>query len=329
MDELVTYKILKKDTETGEEYSGIDEVAFTSDPAVITKGLAFKSSHRFHFSDKPKMRIVAPAMIPMEIYRNQDGEEFNVAFTAEQIEELHKDLMLKMRETNLFNFEHDKGDKVPAYILEAWIVDNPKEDKAWSTYGIDVPKGTLMLTTQITDEAFYNKIVENDQIGYSIGGAFGLKLSKQVKQSYMMQVPDGEHLINGQIFVFSNGVVTEVKSAPITLASDEETKPEETETPVEEVKEEMAEETKPEEVQEEMAEEVATEEAPAAEAVTAEQVSAMIDEKMSEVVGMLAELKAKLLETESVEEEKEEEAAPVMLSAHERLAQFSKSFNKK
>ena len=144
MDELVKYKILKKDLETGEEFTGLDEIAFTSDPAIITKGLAFSAVKRMHFSDKPKMRIVAPAMIPMDIYRNQDGEEFEVTFTAEQIEEIHKELMMKTREGNLFNFEHDKGQKVPAYILEAWIVDNPKEDKSWSTYGIEVPKGTLM-----------------------------------------------------------------------------------------------------------------------------------------------------------------------------------------
>lgn len=182
MDELVKYKILKVDPETGEEFTGLDEIAFTSDPAIITKGLAFSAVKRMYFSDKPKMRIVAPAMIPMDIYRNQDGEEFEVTFTAEQIEEIHKELMMKTREGNLFNFEHDKSDKVPAYILEAWIVDNPKEDKSWSTYGIEVPKGTLMLTTQITDEKYYNELVANDQIGYSIGGSFGLKLSKH--QSY-------------------------------------------------------------------------------------------------------------------------------------------------
>ena len=179
MEELLKYKILKIDHETGEEFKGLDEIAYTSDPAIITKGFAFTAGKSMHFSYKPKMRIVAPEMIPMDIYRNQDGEEFEVTFTAEQIEEIHKDLMLKTKDGNLFNFEHDKSSKVPAYILEAWIVDNPKEDKAWSSYGIDVPKGTLMLTTQITDEKFYNELVKNDQLGYSIGGSFGLKLSKQ------------------------------------------------------------------------------------------------------------------------------------------------------
>ena len=314
MDELVKYKILKKDLETGEEFTGLDEIAFTSDPAIITKGLAFSAVKRMHFSDKPKMRIVAPAMIPMDIYRNQDGEEFEVTFTAEQIEEIHKELMMKTRDGNLFNFEHDKSDKVPAYILEAWIVDNPKEDKAWSTYGIEVPKGTLMLTTQITDEKFYNELVANDQIGYSIGGSFGLKLSKHTNTNNM-SLPEGTQLTEGKQYIFSNGVLTEVtvELSEATEEVKEEVKEEETE---------MASDTT--ETTEEVVEETPTEEAPA---LTEEKVASMIDEKMAEVINMLAELKA-ALEGKEMEVEEEEEAAPVQLSATQRLAKFSQAFKK-
>lgn len=327
MDELVKYKILKKDLETGEEFTGLDEIAFTSDPAIITKGLAFSAVKRMHFSDKPKMRIVAPAMIPMDIYRNQDGEEFEVTFTAEQIEEIHKELMMKTREGNLFNFEHNKSDKVPAYILEAWIVDNPKEDKAWSTYGIDVPKGTLMLTTQITDEKFYNELVANDQIGYSIGGSFGLKLSKHTNTN-TMSLPEGTQLTEGKQYIFSNGVLTEVE---VNLSED---KPMDEEKPAEEMPQEMAEdkpmeetETPADESKEETPQEMAEETPTDAPALTEEKVASMIDEKLAEVVAMLAELKA-ALEGKEMEVEVEEESAPVQLSAIERLTKFSKSFKK-
>lgn len=315
MDELVTYRILKKDPDTGEVFYGLDEVAYTSKPAVITKGVALTAQTRLSFSDKPKMRIVAPAIIPMEIYRNQDGEEFNVSFSADQIEELHKDLMLKMRETNLFNFEHDKSKNVPAYILEAWIVDNPKLDKAYSTYGIEVPKGTLMLTTQITDEDYYNKIVENDQVGYSIGGLFGMKLSKHEKPNNM-NVPDGTHIIAGKAYTFSNGVVTAFED----VEKEEEVALEE--TPKEE---EVAEEVPQEEEVEmaEVAEEVAAE--PTAEAITEEQVIAIVDERINEVLNAVAELKAQI-EVAKQEDAEQEEKAPVMLTATERLSQFSKSF---
>ena len=326
MEELVKYKILKVDHETGEEFTCLDEIAFTSDPAIITKGLAFSAVKRMHFNDKPKMRIVAPAMIPMDIYRNQDGEEFEVTFTAEQIEEIHKELMLKTKDGNLFNFEHDKGQKVPAYILEAWIVDNPKEDKAWSSYGIDVPKGTLMLTTQITDEKFYNELVKNDQLGYSIGGSFGLKLSKQTNTNTMSLSAETQ-LTEGKQYIFKNGKLEEVEAK-----FSEETTEEKAEEVVEEVKEEMSSEEATEEVKEEVTEEVSTElaeEPVPADALTEEKVSQMIDAKVGEVLNMLAELKATIEEAKNEDVEEEEEQAPVQLSAIEKLAKFSKQLKNK
>lgn len=323
MDDLVTYRILKKDIETGEEFTGLDEVAFTSDPAIITKGFAFKGAKRLSFKDEPKMRIVAPAMIPMEIYRNQDGEEFNVSFSAEQIDLIHAELMLKISQgESLFNFEHDKEKKVPAYVLEAWIVDNPKEDKAYTTYGIEVPQGTLMLTTQITDKDYYNKLVDNDQLGYSIGGSFGLKLSKHINK-YTMSLPEGTQLTEGKQYIFSNGVLTEVavSLSEETTEEVEEVVEEETEMASEETTEETTEEVV-EEKETEMAEEPAT-----SEALTEEKVSQMIEAKVSEVLDMLAEIKAGM-EDKKEDVMEEEEQAPVQLSAFEKLAKFSKS-NKK
>jgi len=327
MEELVTYRILKKDLETNEEFTGLDEVAFTSDPAVIVKGVAFNAHKRMSFKDEPKMRIVAPAMIPMEIYRNQDGEEFNVEFTEEQIDLIHKELMMKSMQGNLFNFEHNKEDKVPAYILEAWIVDNPETDKAKTTYGIDVPKGTLMLTTQITDRKYYDKIVANDQIGYSIGGSFGLKLSKQTKINTM----DLTQFSEGKQYLFKDGKLVEVEVAFEDAPADE--KPvEETETEMaseETTTDEATTEAPAEETETEMAEEMPTEDnAPAKEAITKEQVSAMIDEKVGEVLNVIAEMKAMMEEAKNMEVNEEEEQVPVQLSAVERLAQFSKSFKK-
>jgi hypothetical protein len=325
MDDLVTYKIVKKDLETGEEFTGLDEIAFTSDPAIIVKGMAFNAQKKLVFKDEPKMRIVAPAMIPMEIYRNQDGEEFNVEFTAEQIELIHTEIMqLVAKGESLFNFEHDKTQKVPAYILEAWIVDNPETDKAKTTYGIDVPKGTLMLTTQITDRKYYDELVENGQIGYSIGGSFGLKLSKQLNTNKM-----DVQLSEGKQYLFKDGKLVEVEVAlsetPETEKPVEET---ETEMASEEKTEETTTEEKTEETETEMAEEVPTEEAPA-ETITEEKVASMIEERMGEVLNMLAELKAAIEEAKQEEAmDEEEEQAPVQLSAMEKLAKFSASFKK-
>ena len=191
--ELPLYKITIDEEYSEGEDLGIDMIAFTSKPAVMVKGMAFKSAEVFLFKDEPKMRIVAPAMIPMNIYRNDEGEEYYVQFTVDEIENIYSKFMQDLNNQNLFNLEHtDK--KVPAYILEAWLVENPKEDKAYSSYGIDVPKGTLMLTAQITDKEYYSKLVESGQVGFSIEGFLGLKLSNQINK-YKLKLTDGEHLI--------------------------------------------------------------------------------------------------------------------------------------
>jgi hypothetical protein len=184
-------------------------IAFTSKPAVMVKGMAFKAVENFFFKDEPKMRIVAPAMIPMNIYRNDEGEEYYVQFTEQEIENIYSKFMQDLNNQNLFNLEHTEK-KVPAYILEAWIVDNPKEDKSYSTYGIEVPKGTLMLTAQITDKEYYQELVNKDQVGFSIEGFLGLKLSNNINK-FSMKLPDGEHLIEGKIYVVKDGEVIEIK----------------------------------------------------------------------------------------------------------------------
>jgi hypothetical protein len=315
--DLPLYKITIDEEYSEGEDLGIDMIAFTSKPAVMVKGMAFKSAEIFHFKDEPKMRIVAPAMIPMNIYRNDEGEEYYVQFTEQEIENIYSKFMQDLNNQNLFNLEHtDK--KVPAYILEAWIVENPKEDKAFSSYGIDVPKGTLMLTAQITDKEYYSKLVESDQVGFSIEGFLGLKLSNQINK-YNMMLPDGEHLIEGKIYVVKDGEVVEIKE----------------EVPVE-MEAEMAEEVVEEEIEAEgvtaaEAEEVVEEEIAMAvdpqtdsEAVLAI-VQPVLDALATELMKAIAEVKALIPVVEEVEEE-EVELSEQKFSAIDRLKKYRQIF---
>ena len=291
MEGLPTYKItIDEEYNDGEQPLGVDAIAFTSNPAVLVKGVAFKSHAKSHFADEKKYRITAPAMIPMDIYRNDDDMgEYYVQFSKDEIDTIFKEFMLNLNNRNLFNLEHE-GDKiVPAYILEAWLVDNPEADKAKSTFGISVPKGTLMMTAQITDTEYYNKLVEAGQVGFSIEGFLGLKLSNQ-KQTYML--PDGKHTLeDGTVIVVKDGVVVEVQ----------EPQAEEVAMEVEASTEvEMATETEtPEEVVEV---EAAIDPAADAEAILAI-VNPVLEQRVSEILQVIADLKNELTETE--------EAAPV------------------
>jgi hypothetical protein len=292
MEGLPTYKItIDEEYNDGEQPLGVDAIAFTSNPAVLVKGVAFKSHAKSHFADEKKYRITAPAMIPMDIYRNDDDMgEYYVQFSELEIDTIFKEFMLNLNNRNLFNLEHE-GDKiVPAYILEAWLVDNPEADKAMSTFGISVPKGTLMMTAQITDTEYYNKLVEAGQVGFSIEGFLGLKLSNQ-KQTYML--PDGKHTLeDGTVIVVKDGVVVEVQepqAEEVAMEVEASTEvematPVETETPEEVVEVEV---------------EAAIDPAADAEAILAI-VNPVLEQRVSEILQVIADLKNELTETEEV-----------------------------
>ena len=308
------YKITIEDEYADGENLGIEMIAFTSKPAIKVKGMAFNSHVAMTFKDDVKMRVVAPAMIPMNIYRkDEDGEEYDVQFSAEVIEQIHSKFMQNLQNKDIFNLEHDTTKKVPAYILEAWIVDNPTTDKAFTTYGIEAPKGTLMLTSQVTDRTYYDDLVESGQVGYSIEGFLGMKLSEQLKLN-TMKLPDGEHLIEDKIYVVKDGEVIEIKDVPTEMEAELSVDPA-VEEEVADAEAQATEEAETEEVA------MAIDPAVDAEAIIAI-VRPLLEEHMNSVISMIAGLKNQI--EESIAVETEEEVASVALTAHEKFKEFVK-----
>ena len=331
VNDLPVYKItIDPEYSDGEEL-GIEQIAFTSNPAIKVRGMAFANVQKRFFSDDLKYRVTAPAMIPMDIYRRDDeAGEYYVQFDEQTIEQIHVKFMQDLQNRNVFNLEHDTSKKVPAYILEAWIVENPTQDKAYTTYGIEVPKGTLMLTAQITDVDYYNELVKNEQVGFSIEGFLGMKLSKHLKQNNM-NFPDGEHLIEGKIYVVKDGQVVEIKDAPVAEEMATETKCEDVveETTTEEVAMEDTSVTEEEVVEEEVATEMAVDPSTDAEAIKAI-VLPIIEEQVNAVIAMIADLKNQVEEIGVAKEETEietEMAKEAKMSAFDKFKAF-RAFNK-
>ena len=314
-DNLPVYKITidPEYSENGEDL-GIEQIAFTSTPAIKVMGMAFNSQVKpMIFTDDVKYRIVAPALIPMEIYRkdDEDGKEYYVSFSIEEIEKIHAKFMRDMSNKDLFNLEHDTDKTVPAYVLEAWIVDTPKEDKAYSSFGIEVPEGTLMVTAQVTDKEYYAQLVADGQVGFSIEGYLGMKLKEQqqLKLNNMNKLPDGEHLIDGKIYVVVDGEITEIREEEVVVEE-----------------EAMSDTVVEEEVVEE--ETMAVDPAMDAEAIL-EIVRPLITEQVDALVAMIADLKNQLEEALVVETEEEVMEEVVALSAQQKLSMFNKFNNNK
>ena len=319
---IPTYKITIDPAyaENGEDL-GIEQIAFTANPAIKVKGMAFSSEAKpMFFCDELKYRITAPALIPMDIYRYDDDakQEYFVQFTKEEIENIHGKFMRDMVNRDLFNLEHDTDKTVPAYVLEAWIVENPKKDKAYSSFGIEVPEGTLMVTAQVTDKEYYAELVSEEQIGFSIEGYLGMKLSEQTNKTKinMNKLPDGEHRIEDKIYVVKDGEVIEVREVEKVEAS-EEVALEDTVVEEEETVETTEEET------------MAVDPELDAEAVLAI-VKPAIEEQVNALVAMIADLQNQLDQalTPEMEEEEVEMGAAVALSVQQRFSNVNKFINK-
>lgn len=326
---LPKYKITIDEAYGDGEDLGISQIAFTATPAIKVKGMAFSSNEKRYFTDDVKMRIAAPALIPMEIYRCDEDGEYFAEFTEAEIERLTSKFMANLTNSGKFNLEHKEGDVAPAYILEAWIVNDPIADKAKSTFNIDVPKGTLMIVSQVTDLDYYNQLVANGQVGFSIEGFLGLKLSEQIekhKNKYTMEnkptsLPEGTKFeVDGIKYIVKDGkvmtealeeaVVADTTEAQMALPLDE--------IPAEEMPvEEMAVEPVVEPVA--VVEPVVA--APAAMPTEAE-ILAIIQPKLDEIYKMIADLKAE--HAGMMMPEVEVELTKTKMSIHDRFSQVMK-----
>ena len=322
MDELPIFEVtIDPEFQKGENELGLDAIALTNDPAIMVKGIAFKSQKKELFADDKKYRITAPAMIPMDIYRRDEDGEYEVRFTEKTIEDLFVKFMGGLRNQDIFNLEHEGNDIAPAFILEAWLVDNPKEDKAYSTFGLEVPKGTLMLTAQITDKDYYNEIVENEQFGFSIEAFLGLTEPSKLNNHHML--PNGKFTLDGKEYEVVGGNIKElafevedevkaVTEEPQTEVAEEVAEP--VAEPVAEVAmmEEGEEEEK--EAEEEMMDEPKEEEMAVDPEADREAILAIVQPMFDELYSVIAELKEEMGESEEVAPS--EDAEVEMSAAH-------------
>jgi len=175
----------------------------------------------------------------------------------------------------------------------------------------------LMVTAQVTDKEYYAELVSEEQIGFSIEGYLGMKLSEQTNKNQinMNKLPDGEHLIEGKIYVVKDGEVIEIKEVEKVEAS-EEVALEDTV-----VEEESTVETTEEET-------MAVDPELDAEAVLAI-VKPAIEEQVNQLVAMIADLQNQLDQALTAEVEEEVEMAEaVALSVQQRFSNVNKFINK-
>lgn len=135
-----------------------------------------QSIYNFSTHDEEK-RILAGALMVADfpMYRNMNGKEFFVKFSAETIEQL-ADRMVLNNKLTAFNFEHDSNKELADMHIQQFFIINTE-------LGMDTPKGfdtlpngSLFAFVKVNNEQVWNDYVKTGIVkGFSIEGNFATK----------------------------------------------------------------------------------------------------------------------------------------------------------
>ena len=133
---------------------------------------AYLMSKHWSFSTDDQMIVTGPAMIPLALIPRKDelGNTFHVYFSKDTVQMIAKKF-LEDNNTHNTDINHDDNIVNENTLLETWIVDDPKMDKA-TGLGFDVPAGTWMTSYKINNEDTWNKIKAGELNGFSVTGNF-------------------------------------------------------------------------------------------------------------------------------------------------------------
>ena len=178
--ELLTYEI----TFDENDKTGVRLISLVKDPAILEKGMYFSQDEIRDYSFKivkEKQQIIGPALIPnIKIKRiDDDGDPYFVFFSEQTI----RGLMEKFNANNTgksVNINHT-SEMAPATITENWIVEDPYYDKS-RLYGFNLPEGSWVIMTKISDENFWNDKVKGEELfSFSVEGLLGMSISDKFK----------------------------------------------------------------------------------------------------------------------------------------------------
>ena len=201
MKKLKKYSVVADDSE-------IYAISLVEEPAIEVDYVAFDKDKE----DKPNLKfiedkqnekymILGPALVPNKnIYRNYDGDEFYVSFSAECIEKLSHNFVKNCYGAGCFTKDHN-GFCEGCYLAESWI--KTSENDKSVDYGFDCPIGTWFVAAKIDSIDLWDSIKKGERKGFSIESWVDLEeiienkdkkendMSKQKTNLETMEVNDG------------------------------------------------------------------------------------------------------------------------------------------
>jgi hypothetical protein len=187
---------------------GLDAISVVGSPAMESQFVALKKEEKkqtFAKVDDKKKILMGVIMKPnKKIYRydEQSKEEYEVFF-SEQTVRRASELYFKNNKQRNFNVEHNSKDTLEAYLVESWIVEDPKKDKS-AIYGLDAEKGDWVGAMKFDSDEDYQRALESGT-GFSLEGVFSEKvILNKVSNMDFKQMKD--EIVNELKSLFSKSV---------------------------------------------------------------------------------------------------------------------------
>lgn len=128
--------------------------------------------HEFSYNDEKK-ELTGAAVIPnrMIVRRNPITEDLYYVFFSRETTKLLSERFMETKKTDQTNINHTEIAAPGTYVVESWLVDDPKLDKSYAL-GLEYPEGTWVITMKVKDDDFWKEIKQGKYRGYSIEGYF-------------------------------------------------------------------------------------------------------------------------------------------------------------
>jgi len=150
-----------------DEDDGVFAISLVESPAIEENFVALsKQEIEFKAIDDERRIVVGFALVPdKEIYRKQNGKEFNIYFSKDTVA---KSAELYMKNLNLANVtsEHDKPVK-DCCVIESWIVEDKAHDKS-NLFNLGAKGGEWVVMMKLYNDEEYQKAKNGEYKGFSI-----------------------------------------------------------------------------------------------------------------------------------------------------------------
>tara|TARA_R110000851_G_scaffold75456_2_gene166348 strand:- start:2710 stop:3819 length:1110 start_codon:yes stop_codon:yes gene_type:complete len=161
-----------------DEVAGVYAISLVESPAMEGNFIALNKQESIQFKtlDEEKRIIVGLVLEPYkDIYRKQNGEEFNIRFSDKTIEKLCYNFTKKNNNSNS-TIEHDVNQKIKGVsFVENWLVRDSNIDTAVAL-GLSCKVGSWMSVCSIDNDEIWAGYVKTGKVkGFSIDAMLSLK----------------------------------------------------------------------------------------------------------------------------------------------------------